>query len=308
MSNADDRALVAIERVHMLVRSHPQQLVSLEDAAREAAYSPSRFHALFQERYGETFGAFVRRVRLQFACNLMRAKPDWSCTQIAFESGYSESSDFTRSFRRSFGLPPSQWDRVRPLVIFDSNKRNRQAGEQPPSYMAHMQAEPGISKREWNVRIENRNSQNVAVLAVPNAEKADNLRAAWDRFEDWLGHWCQIREDRRMMGLSYDSIHDTQGDVFRFELAYPIDESVSASDGIATRMIPKTQAAVVSCQGGIDAFTSAWDHLKRVFLPDSCWEVGEGPTAEVYYDDPRSSGMTEWNMDCIMPIQKSDGK
>lgn len=299
--------LATAERAHAAVRKDPCRLISLEAAAQEVGYSASRLHAVFSERYGETFGAFVRRVRLEKACALMRSHIDWSLTQVALESGYSESSDFSRSFRRAFGITPSQWDRIAPLNSLRENKKNRQAVSGTACENAVMRSTPDTTVKDWSVRIEERPEQTLAVYPVAQAEQGQNLRKGWDQFEHWLAKRDQLREDRMMMGLSYDSHYDTPGQVYRFELAHPIDDGLPSRDGVVIRTLPSTQAAVLSCQGGLAEFSSAWDYLGRIFLPDSPWGPGTGPAMEIYFNDPRPNGMTDWNMDCVLPVRHSEG-
>ncbi|MFB9375134.1 GyrI-like domain-containing protein [Algimonas porphyrae] len=308
MSRTKDRALAAAERAYMLVRKDPRRLITLEAVAKEAGYSASRLHTLFLHRYGETFGAFVRRVRLEKACGLMRAHQNWTLTQIALEAGYSESSDFSRSFRRAFGTAPREWDRVAPLNGLGDNERNRQAEQDPACDNAVMKAAPDLLAPPGSVRIEHRPRQTVAIYAVPQADQAQNLRTGWDRFERWLCDRDQRRPERMMMGLSYDSHYDSPGDVFRFELAHPVDPEIHGHAGVVIRDLPETQAAVLSCQGGLAEFSSAWDYLGRVFLPDSPWEPASGPAMEIYFDDPRPSDMAHWNMDCVLPVQCCEGE
>ncbi|GLQ22834.1 hypothetical protein GCM10007853_07080 [Algimonas ampicilliniresistens] len=307
MSKVEQRAIAAVERAHMAVRRNPSQIVTLEEAAAQAGYSASRLHAIFSDRYGETFGALVRRVRLEHACRLMRARRHWSLTRIAYQSGYSESSDFTRSFRRAYGLAPSRWDRVAPLNGARKNEKNRQADTIAACDTVLMQAAPDTNAPTWPVRIEARPAQHVAVYPVAEAEQTGRLREGWDQFEAWLSTRGQMRTDRLMMGLSYDSPYDTPGSVYRFELAYPVDPNTKAGAGVVIRDLPATQAAVLSCNGDLEVFSGAWDYLCRIFVPNSPWEPGLGPTLETYFDDPRPSGMTLWNMDCIVPVQRSGG-
>ena len=201
------RALAAVERARVAVRRNPEHLVSLEAAAEAAALSPIRLHQVFKEVQGETFGAFVRRVRLEYACGLMRARPEWTCTRIAHEAGYSESSDFTRTFTRAFGLPPSRWDRVTPLNSQSDPDKNRQACVDAGISMSVFGSAPGDAS--WPVRIETLPARRVAVLMVREAHLGDNLHRGFDALERWLDERAQIREERTMMGLSYDSNYET---------------------------------------------------------------------------------------------------
>ena len=304
-----ERALAAVERARVAVRRNPKRLVSLEEAAAQSALSPIRLHQLFAHVQGETFGAFVRRVRLEYACGLMRAHTDWTCTRIAHEAGYSESSDFTRSFKRAFGLPPSRWDRVTPLNLGQEFDKNRQVDAAETGTLGPVSDTPAFlptpTSREWKVRIEDLQQRRVAVLMVRDATEPERLRQGFDALEKWLADRGQLREERTMMGLSYDSSYETPAAEYRYELACEVDEGIQASGEVVLRTLPATEAAIVTCRGGYEAFVSAWDYLGRVFMRSGAWLPGEGPAVERYYNDPRPRGMAYWDMDCIQPVRRA---
>ena len=199
-----ERALAAVERARIAARRDPKRLVSLEEAAAESALSPVRLHQLFADVQGETFGAFVRRVRLEYACGLMRARTGWTCTRIAHEAGYTESSDFTRSFKRAFRLPPSRWDRVTPLNLGQEFDKNRQADAAETGTLGAACDAPAFlptpTARKWDVRIERFEQRRAAILMVRDATAPARLRQGFDTLEQWLADRGQLSELRTMMG------------------------------------------------------------------------------------------------------------
>lgn len=264
-----------------------------------------RLHQVFKKVQGETFGAFVRRVRLEFACGLMRARPEWTCTRIAHEAGYTQSSDFTRTFKRAFGIAPSRWDRLTPLGKSGHSDKNRQAGLDSGANISVFDDAPGNAS--WPVRIENLEARQVAVLEVRSAHIGDNLRRGFDALEHWLEVRRQRSEERTLMGLCYDSNYETAPEHFRYELACEVDDDIRADGDVLVRTLPATRVAVLACRGGPETFVPAWDYLGRVFLPTERWIPGPGPTVERYYNDPREHRMAYWDMDCIQPVQRNGG-
>lgn len=74
--------------------------------AERAAYSVPQTHRLFRRAYGESPGAFRRRLVLERAAELLREgrRPVW---QVALESGFASPEAFARAFRRAFRTAPS---------------------------------------------------------------------------------------------------------------------------------------------------------------------------------------------------------
>ena len=100
---AHDRKLFpAIEQLHKRIADKP----TLDQLAKRAHLSPSRFRHAFKELTGVT----LRRYRVWVAMGhamrgLVRGK---SLTVAAYEAGFSSSAHFSFAFKQMFGLAPSK--------------------------------------------------------------------------------------------------------------------------------------------------------------------------------------------------------
>jgi len=75
-------------------------------AARMCATSPASFSRMFRLATGMTLGAYVNRLRMTRAIELIETTDD-TIASIALDLGFSDQSHFDRHFRRSFGHTPS---------------------------------------------------------------------------------------------------------------------------------------------------------------------------------------------------------
>jgi AraC family L-rhamnose operon regulatory protein RhaS len=66
------------------------------------------FTRLFRKAAGCSYAKYVERVRVEYACQLLR-ETGRSVTTIAFECGFEDLSSFYRAFRRQKGQPPQRW-------------------------------------------------------------------------------------------------------------------------------------------------------------------------------------------------------
>jgi transcriptional regulator GlxA family with amidase domain len=80
--------------------------LSLSAMARFAGVSARHLDRLFAEHRGTRFLDDYHCLRLDHADRLLRQSA-LSISEIAFATGYSSSSHFTRAYRRRFGFPPS---------------------------------------------------------------------------------------------------------------------------------------------------------------------------------------------------------
>lgn len=93
----------SIERL----RARLDQDWQVAELAREAAMSPSAFHAAFKDVTGQSPMQYLKAVRLHRARELL-AQTQRLASDVAFEVGYQSPSQFSRDYKRHFGASPSQ--------------------------------------------------------------------------------------------------------------------------------------------------------------------------------------------------------
>ncbi len=97
-----------LERSREFLAAAYQAPLTLEDAARHACMSPFHFHRLFSRAFGETPHAYLTRLRMERARQLLLGT-DLPVTEICLEVGYSSLGTFSRRFHERFGRPPSDY-------------------------------------------------------------------------------------------------------------------------------------------------------------------------------------------------------
>jgi AraC-like DNA-binding protein len=79
--------------------------IELEDAARQAGVSPFHFLRLFSGVLGVTPHQYLLRSRLRHAARQL-ADDDKAVTDIAYDVGFNDLSNFVRTFHRAAGVSP----------------------------------------------------------------------------------------------------------------------------------------------------------------------------------------------------------
>lgn len=82
--------------------------ISVPQLAARMFLSPGRFSLLFSRRMGMPPAAYIRRLRLERAQNLLRTST-LSTTHIARQCGFNNGAQFSRLFRAAFGLTPTAY-------------------------------------------------------------------------------------------------------------------------------------------------------------------------------------------------------
>lgn len=87
------------------IDAHSREPIGLEDAALEAGLSPFHFLRVFSHVLGITPHQYLVRSRLRHAARLL-ADHGRAVTDIAFDVGFGDLSNFVRTFHRAAGVSP----------------------------------------------------------------------------------------------------------------------------------------------------------------------------------------------------------
>jgi AraC-like DNA-binding protein len=87
------------------IEQNCQEPIALDAAAGQAGLSPFHFLRLFRKVLGVTPHQYLLRTRLRRAARLL-AERERPVTDIAYEVGFGDLSNFVRSFRRAAGISP----------------------------------------------------------------------------------------------------------------------------------------------------------------------------------------------------------
>jgi AraC-like DNA-binding protein len=89
------------------VEKHFREKIHSEKVANLCAMSTFHFSRTFKEAYAIGFREYLMRYRMHEACRLL-ANPRVSVTEVCYAVGFNDHSYFTRMFKRTFGVLPSE--------------------------------------------------------------------------------------------------------------------------------------------------------------------------------------------------------
>lgn len=103
-----DKESERINNVINYILSHYKEDIELGTIADIANYSKAAFCRFFKQRTRKTFTQFLNEVRVAQACKLLR-NTDLNISQVGFESGYNNVSNFNRQFKRITDTTPKKY-------------------------------------------------------------------------------------------------------------------------------------------------------------------------------------------------------
>ena len=102
-----DSTLTHVSRAVRWITEHYSKPFRVEELARSCGMSTSAFHRSFQAVTALSPIQFQKQIRLQKSRLLLLTGVDDVAT-VGYRVGYDSASQFSREYRRQFGLPPGR--------------------------------------------------------------------------------------------------------------------------------------------------------------------------------------------------------
>ena len=97
-----------MRKVIQFILQNFHEPIKYKDLLKIANMSSTSFSVLFKKTHNMTFKEYLVKIRVGYACRLL-GDDDKSVSQISFESGFENLSNFNRLFKKFKGVTPSEF-------------------------------------------------------------------------------------------------------------------------------------------------------------------------------------------------------
>jgi AraC family transcriptional regulator len=270
----------------------------LEDVARAACFSSFHFHRIFRALMGETLASFVKRVRLERAVYLLSHREGASLTEIALACGFSSSSDFSRSFRGYYGVPPRKFDVER---FRRSRREAMQASLTPRDERHRLERLPaGENPDGFTVTLRNLPARRVAYVRVHRPYESNHVPQAAAR----LLAWAEARglADGQWLGYQWDDPEIVALDKCRYDVGLEVPGTTLTDGEVSITEFSPCLIAEVEIAGSIDVELRALQWLYLTWLPSSGYAPAHLPGFEAWNGRPFAHGMEHFELRLQLPV------
>ncbi len=112
----DEAAARQLETVRELLLRHPERQWTLAEMAGLSGYSVSRFCTLYVQKYNRSPKADLLEIRMELARQLL-SYTELSVTEIAERCGFKSIYYFSKYFKQTVGVAPSEYGREKKSCI-----------------------------------------------------------------------------------------------------------------------------------------------------------------------------------------------
>lgn len=289
-----------IDRVIQYIEANLDNKISLNEVASVSNFSAYHFHRIFTGIIGETINDYIVRRRLERAVNLLIFKTELTVTQVALDSGFSSSANFSKAIKLHFGFSPSEIrnpEKVKNSKIGKITSKYGKAFHPSDLYPDRITNEV-INKLnsediEMNIEVRELDSQRVCTLASQRGYEPKAIYEAWDKLIDWASNNGVKKEEQKRFAFAFDNPTVTPVDKCRYTASVVIDENIQVKPPFSLAEIPKGKYAVLYFKGSPEETIKAQLSIYSDWLPDSGFEPDNFPMLERYLNDARIDGYVE---------------
>jgi len=271
--------------------------LELEKLAALAHFSVSHFHRVFKGMLGETIMDHLRRIRLERAYARLAETQD-PVTDIGLCAGYDSPEAFSRVFRKTFGLSPTQcrsqgWTRLFPEA---PSGVHYSTGE----LMEFFLNDTGAAV--MNVRLETLPTIRIASVRqtgpyMESAERAWKILCAWGGPKGLFGPATMI------IGISHDEPQSTPPEEIRYDAAISLEADITVEPPVVLGSLPGGEYAIFTHQGPHEGLEDTYKVIMSQWVPTSGREFADTPWFEVYRNDPDTTPPAQLITDIHIPLK-----
>jgi two-component system response regulator YesN len=100
-----------VRRAKQIIKERFSEPVTLKEIASDEGFSYTYLAGLFKSETGQTFGDYIREVRMNEAKRLLR-ESNMSVGDICKAVGYTDQKHFNASFKKTTGVKPTEFRKL----------------------------------------------------------------------------------------------------------------------------------------------------------------------------------------------------
>ncbi len=291
-----------IDRVFKYIDENLDSDLSLETVAEVAFYSPFHFHRVFKFVTQETLNAFVTRKRIETAASDLIHKTD-SITEISFKYGFKDSSSFTRSFKKYYGVSPTEFKKQNPNKFSKIRQLESKNGQEYPDNRAYICIINNL--KNWidmNANIEIKETPELNLASITHIG-VNGIENTFEKLIKWANSKDLFKDPEAKMGrIFYDSFKVTEPSKVRMSIFLATNKPFETVGEINKISIRKGKCIVGRFEITPNEFEKSWTGL-FIWMNENGYKKSSENPFEIYHTDFREHPENKFIVDLFIPIE-----
>ncbi|NIF05805.1 AraC family transcriptional regulator [Chryseobacterium sp. Tr-659] len=277
--------------------------LSLEKISEFSAYSPFHFHRIFKLVTGETLQGYIIRKRVEKSAFYLAKRKSVEIRDIYFDLGFSNHSAFCKTFKKHYGLPPSEFRKSAPEKfhrILQIESKNGQIDTVFSQYICKIENLLNWTKMNLKIEVKELPEMDLASvmsLGIVNVESSFNVLIDWA-----LKKGLFPRENVKMISVYHDSCQITPLDKVRIHACMLLDEKLSYPEGeVFSETIEAGKFIVGSGEVTLNDIEQCWVSL-FLWMNENNYSIRKTFPFEIYHSNFKEHPEGKMIVDFCIPI------
>ncbi|MFY0591015.1 AraC family transcriptional regulator [Roseivirga sp.] len=290
-----------IDRVFDFIEKNLDGDLSLNTVAAEAYFSPFHFHRVFKSITGETLNTYVTRKRIEKAASMLIHQRQ-TITDLSHSYGFNDNSSFTRTFKKYYGVSPTEFQRQNPNKFSKIRQLERKNGQAYPSiekYICIIDNHLNWIKMNTNFEVKTLPRLDLAYISCIGSENVEN---AYTELVKWATPKELINEKTRMVSIYHDSFKVTEASKVRISACIVLNESTSVEGIVSKTTLEEGKFIVGRFEIKPYEFEKAWTGLS-IWMGEKGYKKADRYAFDIYYNNYRNHPEGKFIVDLCMPVE-----
>jgi len=290
-----------INRVFEFIDENLDEDLSLKTVSEIAFFSPFHFHRVFKFVTGETLNEYVTRRKIEKSALDLLHK-NITATELAHKFGFSDNSSFSRTFKKFFGISPTEFKKQNPNRHSKIRQLESKNGQDYPEYEKYICIIDNL--KNW-IKM----NANIKIKEIPKMELAyvssigpQNLGTAYGKLMQWATPKGLMNDQTKMVTIYHDSFKVTQADKVRMSACILLDKPTETKGEIGTTSIEGGKCIVGNFEIGLNEFEKSWTGL-FLWMNENGYTKGDREPFEIYHNNFNEHPERKAIVDFCIPIE-----
>ncbi len=263
-----DDYYVRINKVLNHIQANLEKQFYLSELSAIGDFSQHHFHRVISAYLGEPLGAYIKRLRIDKAAQLLRFS-DTSITEISEMVGYDTLSSLSAVFRKRFSLSPTDY--------------RKKYGAKKSSDIIQL---PEKVNFDFSPIIKTIPTIKIAFLRIFGEYAPEPIGKAWDKLFTFAKSHYLINDKTKMFGISYDNPEIGENEKHEYNACISIEKEIRPKGEIGTKELKGGKYAVFTYRGSYDNFPLIYQLIFKEWLLKSEYELRDNEIFDRYLNTP----------------------
>lgn len=265
------------------INNHLDENIDLKTLAEISNFSPFHFQRIMKAFLGESIGAFIIRMRIETAAQLIR-HTDLPIQEIAYRVGYDTPSSLSKIFKQTYKVSPTDYRNNKNFIIMKPIEIDSDLNIKKP-------------------KVVSLDSKTAIYIQQIGAYQTLDFGGVWGKL------WQYIKENKLYSAgiehicIYYGDPKVTEGDKLRTDICLTISKKAEPKGEIGVKEINGGKYVMFAYQGSYNNLNKVYDTIYAKYIPENEYTLRDGSCFEKYLNNPENTAPEKLKTEIYIPIE-----